>query len=146
MSVIYDTFPFLRALGENLPEQQALIHSNQKRHMIYYSNPILKEYLSKAQSHGMSGIIFKRKLDDFFMKYKTKRIGKVSLVQAQSIIKNKHCKLCVDVDDHKFIEAALAGKVRFVITSDHGLLGLCPYTCNGITIEFVDSISYTQIR
>jgi putative PIN family toxin of toxin-antitoxin system len=136
---------FLKALGNNKVETAALEHSRIKKHIICFSGEILREYRCKASFHGMTGQILLRKLSELEESHKLKKIPKINLQKAPETVKKHNCKLSTDSDDHKFIYAALASKANYVVTSDRGMLRLCPYACNNQKIEFLKPADYVSL-
>lgn len=142
--MVIDTYTFIRALADIENHRKVLNHLKAKCHIIVTTTGITKEYKSRLRKTGMTTYILQRRLEDLTQIKKLKRLKVTPLKKAKKKIKDEHLRLPEDRNDIKFIEAAVASKARYLITTDRGLLGLNPYKCKQAYIEVITPQKYVQ--
>jgi putative PIN family toxin of toxin-antitoxin system len=140
--VIFDTYVFLKALGQQEPHRDAMEHFMKVSHTMRYSTEILNEYKSKTSCEGMTVLFLLRKVMELERSGKLKKIKVTLLEQSSELIRDNHCQMPNDRYDDKFVVAAIACKARFVVTTDNGMLDLNPYRCDRVGVEFIEPASY----
>lgn len=141
---IFDTYVFLRSLGKTSLFRRTLEHLHMKRHILRYSTEIEKEYTNKAGSVGFLPILT-IKLQELKRSGKFKKITKTNILKARKKIKEKELPLPADRDDVKFIEAGLASKSKYLVTTDRGMLVLDPYRHNSENMRIIKPAGYVAI-
>jgi putative PIN family toxin of toxin-antitoxin system len=140
--VILDTCVVLRALAGKSPYSNTLYRIKEICDTISFSNRIQKEYLNKAHKSGLTGLFLISEFDKLKRCKKLKKINHTSIINARKEIQKKKLPLPNDKDDIKFVEAAIAKKAKYIITTDTTLLDLDPYRIKNGTIRIIEPIEY----
>jgi len=130
----------LPALGDagRLREVRERIVS--KCDVVTVSKDILKEYVGKAYTGGMSSYILKGKLQEF------NKAGKLKTIETSKLKLVKIEKKPNDETDVKFLVAAVAVRARCIITMDPQLLNLDPYECDQTQIRIFAPEVYLDLQ
>jgi putative PIN family toxin of toxin-antitoxin system len=142
--VVFDTFVLLSAFQKIDPYVRTLDVLDARCDKIAISKPIIKEFISKLHSQGLSKVLFLKKLNEIARKGKIVNVGKTKLFKAKQKIQSNRLPLPNDKNDHKFIEVAIATHASYIITTDHGLLELSLYKYDNSSIEIMTPNDYVQ--
>ena len=131
MRIVLDTNVFISGIFFSGPPSQILNAWKNTKFQIVLSQEILKEYQRVAVS-----------LADKFTTIDILPIIELVIIHGQFIdTKGFEVSVCDDPDDNKFIECAIAGNNKIIVSGDKHLLKVSGF--QGITVlkprEFVDS-------
>lgn len=143
MFVVMDTMVFLKALGEISPYSEALNCLKKICNRIAITTEILREYKCKVTAEGMTSVILMRKIRELERIGKIKDVYRTQLNHAKTLIQTTNLPLPTDSFDHKFFEAAIACKARYIVTTDPGSLNLNPYNHPPADMKIVTPTEYT---
>jgi len=135
--VVLDTNVAIRALAGLSPHVEALERLKSLCHTAIWSKDVLKEYQSRVNKIGMTGIILLTRLASLEQIGKLERCFKTLLDRAQRTIREEHLPLPNDRTDTKFLKLAIAKKASYIITSNGHLLNLNPYRYSASSIKIV---------
>ena len=142
--VVIDTMVFLKALGGISPHSEALDCLKRICNRIVSTTGVLREYKCKVTAEGMTTIILFRKIKELERIGKIKDVHRTQLDQAKTLIRTEELPLPTDSFDHKFFEAAIACKARYIITTDPSSLDLNPYCHSSIDMKIVTPEAYVS--
>jgi len=140
--VVIDTMAFLKALGDISPFSDALNCLVKICNKIAITTEVLREYKCKVTAEGMTNVILMRKIKDLERIGKTKEVHRTQLNHAKTLIQTANLPLPTDSFDHKFFEAAIACKARYIVTTDPGSLNLNPYNHPPVDMKIVTPTEY----
>ena len=140
MYVVLDTCVLLPALGDAGRFREVRERIVSKCDVVAVSKDILKEYVGKAYTGGMSSYILKGKLQEF------NRAGKLKTIETSKLKLVKIEKKPNDETDVKFLVAAVAVRARCIITMDPQLLNLDPYECDQTQIRIFAPEVYLDLQ
>ena len=132
MKIILDTNVFISGIFFSGPPSKILHAWKNGLLQIVISKDILEEYQRVAES-----LTYKYPAIDILPIIELVTIhGK--LIKTEGVEEN----VCIDPDDNKFIECAIAGNIKYIVSGDKHLLSVSGY--RGISVlkpkEFVDKI------
>jgi putative PIN family toxin of toxin-antitoxin system len=116
--IVIDTNVFISALLNPLGTPRKAINKSFNQFTLLQSEATYQELATR---------ISKNKFDKYLDE--NDRIEFLSFVQNKSLFINVEHKttICADPDDNKFLELALTGKAKYIITGDNDLLVLKSY-------------------
>ena len=117
MKVVIDTNVLISGIFFSGPPYQILNAWRDKKLTIVISQEILSEYQSVSEE-----------LSKEFPSIQIDQILDIITMHAEVVdTKGIEIQICEDPDDNKFIECALAGKSRFIVSGDKHLLKVSGY-------------------